>query len=230
MRERPSTGGIRRNSVPIAKERPPLPVRQRLGRGGLAGCFLSLQYLTRSGPGLVGYQESLRCDMWLTLRAAREHAFRAGRAPAYLQHLARGRRPDGSSGHVFFGVSIFFCGSTHLLPVQVQPFFPQSVAGFDGSTQILPFQVQPFFRQSTAGFDGSTHLLPVQVHPFFLQSSAGLEGSTHVLPFQVQPFLRQSEAGSDGSMQRAPVHVQPFLRQSSAGSEIFTQRLLASRS
>ena len=115
--------------------------------------------------------------MWLTLRAAREHAFRAGWAPAYLQHLARGRRPDGSCGHVFFGVSIFFCGSTHLLPVQVQPFFPQSVAGFDGSTQILPFQVPPFFRQSTAGFDGSTHLLPVQVHPFFLQSSAGLEGS-----------------------------------------------------
>ena len=87
--------------------------------------------------------------------------------------LHAGGVPMVPAGHVFFGVSIFFCGSTHLLPVQVQPFFPQSVAGFDGSTQILPFQVQPFFRQSTAGFDGSTHLLPVQVHPFFLQSSAG---------------------------------------------------------
>ena len=62
--------------------------------------------------------------------------------------LHAGGVPTVPAGHVFFGVSIFFCCSTHLLPVQVQPFFLQSVAGFDGSTHLLPFQVQPFFLQS----------------------------------------------------------------------------------
>ena len=168
--------------------------------------------------------------MWLTLRAAREHAFRAGWAPAYLQHLARGRRPDGSCrARLLRGLDLllrldaFASGpGPALLPaiggwirrldadLAVPGSNPSSGNRRQGSTVR-----RTYFRSKSTPSSCS--------HPL------GSEGSTHVLPFQVQPFLRQSEAGSDGSMQRAPVHVQPFLRQSSAGSETFTQRWLASR-
>jgi len=58
-------------------------------------------------------------------------------------------------GHAFFGTtiiffcsSIFFCGSMQRAPVQVQPFFLQSDAGFEGSTHVLPSLPRPNAAQN----------------------------------------------------------------------------------